>query len=57
MVNLRAEKVQKVADGIPDLTIIGPESGDLLIVGWGGSYGYLVTAVSEMQAEGYTTSL
>jgi 2-oxoglutarate ferredoxin oxidoreductase subunit alpha len=57
MINLRAEKVQKVADGIPDLTIIGPESGDLLIVGWGGSYGYLVTAVSEMQAEGYTTSL
>ncbi len=57
MVNMRAQKVEKVADEIPDLTLFGPESGDLLIVGWGGSYGYLVTAVRELQAEGYKTSL
>ncbi len=57
MVNFRAAKVQKVADVIPDLTLFGPESGDLLVVGWGGSYGYLITAVRELQSEGFKASL
>ncbi len=57
MVSLRAEKVERVANEIPELTIFGPDSGDLLIVGWGGSYGYLLTAVRELQAEGYKASL
>jgi 2-oxoglutarate ferredoxin oxidoreductase subunit alpha len=57
MVRLRAGKVEKVAVNIPDLTLLGPESGDLLIVGWGGTYGYLVTAARELQAEGHNVSL
>jgi 2-oxoglutarate ferredoxin oxidoreductase subunit alpha len=57
MVSLRAQKVERVADVIGPLSIYGPESGDLLVVGWGGSYGYLVTAVRELQAEGYRVSL
>jgi 2-oxoglutarate ferredoxin oxidoreductase subunit alpha len=57
MVKTRAEKVEKVADSIPDLKVFGPESGDLLIVGWGGSYGYLITAAKELQDEGYKVSL
>jgi len=57
MVGLRAEKVEKVANVIPDLTVFGPESGELLVVGWGGSYGYLVTAVRELLSEGYNASL
>jgi 2-oxoglutarate ferredoxin oxidoreductase subunit alpha len=57
MVNLRAEKVEKVVEKIPDLIVFGPESGDLLVVGWGGSYGYLITAVRELQVEGYKASL
>jgi len=57
MVKLRAEKVAKVADTIPDLTVYGEESGDLLVVGWGGSRGYLMTAVRELQSEGYKVSL
>ena len=57
MVNLRAEKVKKVANEIPDLEVYGAESGDLLVVGWGGSYGYLITAVRELQAEGHKVSL
>jgi 2-oxoglutarate ferredoxin oxidoreductase subunit alpha len=57
MVKLRADKVAKVADKIPDLTVYGEESGDLLLVGWGGSRGYLMTAVRELQAEGYKVSL
>ncbi len=57
MVKVRAEKVEKVADSIPDLVVNGPESGDLLLVGWGGSYGYLITASRELQHEGRKVSL
>jgi len=57
MVSLRAEKVERVSNEIPELTLSGSESGDLLIVGWGGSYGYLVTAVRELQTEGHKVSL
>ncbi len=48
MVNLRAEKVARVADTIPELVPQGAASGDLLVVGWGGSYGYLITAVRDL---------
>jgi 2-oxoglutarate ferredoxin oxidoreductase subunit alpha len=57
MVNLRAEKVERVANEIPDLTTFGDNSGDILVVGWGGSFGYLITAVRELQAEGHKISL
>jgi 2-oxoglutarate ferredoxin oxidoreductase subunit alpha len=57
MVNLRAEKVARVVDSIPDLVIHGADSGDLLVVGWGGSYGYLITAIRDLQAEGHKVSL
>lgn len=57
MVNLRAEKVERVADTIPGLVPQGADSGDLLVVGWGGSYGYLITAVRDLQADGHKVSL
>jgi 2-oxoglutarate ferredoxin oxidoreductase subunit alpha len=57
MVNLRAEKVKRVANEIPDLAVQGADSGDLLVIGWGGSYGYLITAVRELQAAGHRVSL
>jgi len=57
MVNLRAEKVARVVNEIPDLVVHGPQSGDVLVVGWGGSFGYLITAVRELQAEGHKVSL
>jgi len=56
MVKLRADKVAKVAEKIPDLEVMGPDSGELLVVGWGGSRGYLITAVRELQSEGYKVS-
>jgi 2-oxoglutarate/2-oxoacid ferredoxin oxidoreductase subunit alpha len=52
MVKVRAEKVARVANFIPDVELNGDEDADLLIVGWGGTYGGLHTAVSAMQAEG-----
>lgn len=57
MVLMREEKVQKVADFIPEQKIIGNSKGDLLVIGWGGTYGALVTAVTELQKEGYNISL
>ncbi len=56
MVKTRAEKVAKIADEIPDLVVYGESSGDLLLTGWGGSRGYLITAANELQAEGYKVS-
>ncbi len=56
MVNFRAEKVARVAGKIPDIKIVGEDSGDLLLAGWGGSRGYLITAVKELQNEGYKVS-
>lgn len=57
MVKLREAKVQKVAGEIPDLKVYGDDSGDLLVVGWGGSFGYLLTAVRELQKKGRKVSL
>lgn len=48
MVRERAEKIALIARDIPELEIInGPGSGKLLVVGWGGTYGHLLSAVHE----------
>jgi len=52
MVKVRAEKVNRVANFIPELTVEGDEKADLLVVGWGGTYGGLHTATSAMIAKG-----
>jgi 2-oxoglutarate ferredoxin oxidoreductase subunit alpha len=52
MVRQRAEKVRRVAQEIPPTTINGPATGDLLVVGWGGTYGSITAAVERAQAEG-----
>ncbi len=57
MVKVRKEKVERVAEKVPDLKVYGEETGDLLVVGWGGSYGHLITSVRELQSEGYKVSL
>ncbi|MBQ1218765.1 MAG: 2-oxoacid:acceptor oxidoreductase subunit alpha [Bacteroidales bacterium] len=52
MVAARAEKVARVANYIPDLEVVGEQEGEILIVGWGGTYGHLYTAAKELLAEG-----
>jgi 2-oxoglutarate ferredoxin oxidoreductase subunit alpha len=52
MVNVREEKVARVANYIPNLHIEGYQEGDLLIVGWGGTFGSLLTAGEEMDGNG-----
>jgi 2-oxoglutarate ferredoxin oxidoreductase subunit alpha len=49
MVKVRAEKVKRVANFIPELKVEGAEQGDLLIVGWGGTFGNLYTSFNEVK--------
>jgi 2-oxoglutarate ferredoxin oxidoreductase subunit alpha len=49
---LRAEKVARIADDIPPLDVFGPDHGDLLIIGWGSTYGALRSATERLQASG-----
>ncbi|MDE6779065.1 MAG: 2-oxoacid:acceptor oxidoreductase subunit alpha, partial [Alistipes sp.] len=57
MVDTRAAKVARVADDIPELKLFGETSGDLLVVGWGGTKGHLLSAVEQLQDEGKRISL
>ncbi|MCF6341490.1 MAG: 2-oxoacid:acceptor oxidoreductase subunit alpha, partial [Bacteroidales bacterium] len=49
---LREAKVEKVADYIPELEIEGDEDADLLVVGWGGTHGVMLTALEQLREEG-----
>jgi 2-oxoglutarate/2-oxoacid ferredoxin oxidoreductase subunit alpha len=53
MIDVRAEKVKRVANYIPDLKADFTQEGDLLVVGWGGTYGSLHSAVKEVNDAGY----
>ena len=57
MVKLRQEKVDKIADYVPEQKLdSGPEKGKLLVIGWGSTYGAIKSAVAELQAEGHEIS-
>ncbi|GGD52845.1 2-oxoacid:acceptor oxidoreductase subunit alpha [Muriicola marianensis] len=53
MTRIRAEKIKRVQNYIPDQEVEFAQSGDLLVVGWGGTYGSLHTAVKHLNEEGY----
>ena len=48
----RAQKVQNVAHYIPKLKVTGVEQGPVLVVGWGGTFGHLISAVHHLLEEG-----
>ncbi len=52
MVNIRREKIARIADDIPSLKIQGDADADTLLIGWGGTYGHLLTAVESLNASG-----
>lgn len=56
MVRERAEKVARIASDIPELVVRGEASGELIVVGWGGTYGHLASAVHDLQEEGVVVS-
>ncbi len=56
MVRLRVAKVARVANFIPDAEIFGKPQGEVLVVGWGGTYGAITTAVENLQKQGHAIS-
>jgi 2-oxoglutarate ferredoxin oxidoreductase subunit alpha len=56
MVKLRTEKINKIANDIPDLKVDGDEKGDLLVLGWGSTYGSIKDAVIKARNSGLTLS-
>lgn len=57
MVDIRQSKIDKIADYIPELQLIGDAAADLLVVGWGGTYGHLREAVESLNSCGRKVAL
>lgn len=56
MTDLRAAKVERVADGLPPLEVHGDAEGDLLVLGWGSTAGAITGAVNRVREEGHKVS-
>ncbi|MCH2172334.1 2-oxoacid:acceptor oxidoreductase subunit alpha [Myxococcota bacterium] len=56
MIDLRAEKVARIAASLPPVEVDGPDSGELLVLGWGGTLGAITTAVEEAREAGASVS-
>lgn len=58
MTDLREDKVKRIANYIPKQKVYGNENGgEVLVVGWGGTYGHLKSAVKNLRKEGKDVSL
>jgi 2-oxoglutarate ferredoxin oxidoreductase subunit alpha len=56
MTRLRFEKIERIANDIPEVEVFGEDTGDLLVLGWGSTYGVIRTAVQRAQAAGKRVS-
>ena len=56
MIRLRNKKVEAVSDIVPDVVPFGDDSGDILVIGWGSTYGAIRTAVEKLRDEGKSVS-
>jgi 2-oxoglutarate ferredoxin oxidoreductase subunit alpha len=56
MVNLRDQKIKNIANDIPDLEVKGEQEGELLVLGWGSTYGAITAAVHKIEARGLKVS-
>lgn len=52
MVGYRKEKIARIAHRLPQQEIIGDEDAELLVIGWGSTYGHILSAVEEIRAAG-----
>ncbi len=57
MCKLRAEKIDRIANYIPNQEIYGKENADVLVIGWGGTYGSLFSAVDHLLNQGESIAL
>jgi 2-oxoglutarate ferredoxin oxidoreductase subunit alpha len=56
MVKMRAAKIERIANDIPLQTVEGDQEGDMLVVGWGSTYGSIKSAVNNLRANGLSVS-
>jgi 2-oxoglutarate/2-oxoacid ferredoxin oxidoreductase subunit alpha len=56
MVRVRAQKIANIAQEIPELTVDGPDTGELLVLGWGSSHGAILTAVQRARRQGLSVA-
>jgi 2-oxoglutarate/2-oxoacid ferredoxin oxidoreductase subunit alpha len=56
MIRVRARKIAGIIREIPPLEVFGPPEGDLLVVGWGSTYGAITQAVRQLQAAGHAVA-
>ena len=56
MVKLRQEKVDRAANDIPLVEVMGEKTGKVLVLGWGSTFGSITSAVEKMQSEGKSVS-
>ncbi len=53
MVRLRAQKVKNIENDIPELAVTGDADAEVLVIGWGGTYGAITEAVSRIRKKGH----
>ncbi len=56
MVRTRTEKIKNAVNDVPDLKIDGDDEGELLVIGWGGTYGAITEAIMRVRKNGYKVS-
>ena len=56
MIHLRAQKIKNIENDIPELEVDGEQQGELLVLGWGGTYGAIKEAVIKSRALGLKVS-
>jgi 2-oxoglutarate ferredoxin oxidoreductase subunit alpha len=56
MIKLRREKIERIAADIPNLEVDGPDRGELLVLGWGSTFGAITAAVGEARESGLAVS-
>ncbi|NWF50346.1 MAG: 2-oxoacid:acceptor oxidoreductase subunit alpha [Ignavibacteriaceae bacterium] len=56
MVNKRKEKIEKAQQDVPDIIVEGDQQGELLVLGWGSTYGAIKEAINHVKAQGYQVS-
>jgi 2-oxoglutarate ferredoxin oxidoreductase subunit alpha len=54
MSHLRADKINGIAKSYEPINVLGEKEGDVLVIGWGGTYGAISSAVKTLQDEGFS---
>jgi 2-oxoglutarate ferredoxin oxidoreductase subunit alpha len=56
MSHLRADKINGIAKSYEPVNVLGEKEGDVLVIGWGGTYGAISSAVKTLQDEGFSVA-